>query len=59
VDLSVYNALGQRGATLARGEQPAGREEVTFEADGLSSGLYFIRLDAEGQVLTRKITVVR
>jgi len=45
--------------TLARGEQPAGREEVSFEADGLSSGLYFIRLHAEGQVLMRKITVVR
>ena len=59
VDLAVYNALGQHVMTLAQGEQPAGREEVSFAADGLSSGLYFIRLHAEGQVLTRKITVVR
>jgi len=59
VDLAVYNALGQHVMTLAQGEQPAGRHTVAFDGQGLASGLYFIRLHAEGQVLTRKITVVR
>ncbi len=46
VRLRVYNLLGQVIATLAEGVQPAGRNAVTWNAGGMASGLYFIRLDA-------------
>jgi subtilisin family serine protease len=59
VHLTVYNTLGQRVATLVRGEHGSGRHEISFDAEGFSSGLYFVQLQADGQALTRKLTVVR
>jgi hypothetical protein len=59
VTLRVYDVLGRQVATLASGTQPAGRHTVTLDTDQLSSGVYFGRLEAGGQTLTRKITVVR
>ena len=51
--------LGDLAVCFTPGEQSAGREDVTVDADGLASGVYFLRLHADSQVLTRKITVVR
>jgi hypothetical protein len=59
MQLTVYNTLGQRVATLVRGTQEAGRKEISFNVGRLASGLYFVRLQADGQALTRKLTVVR
>ncbi len=59
VNLSVYNALGQRVATLAHGSMQAGRYDVTFDASGLSSGLYIYRLEAGSFVETRKMMYVK
>jgi len=49
VSLVVYNLIGQRVRTLVNGFQPAGRYETVFDAAGLPGGLYFCRLEAEGQ----------
>ena len=46
VNLSVFNTLGQRVALLVDGKQEAGYHEVTFEGSGLTSGVYFYRLQA-------------
>lgn len=49
VTLKVYNALGQEVSTLIdREEMGYGLESVTFEANQLSSGVYFYRLVAKG-----------
>jgi hypothetical protein len=37
----------------------AGRQERTLDVSGLSSGVYVLRLRSDGQVRTRKLTVVR
>lgn len=42
--LTVYDAIGQRVAVLQEGEVDKGYHEVTFDASGLASGVYFYRL---------------
>jgi M6 family metalloprotease-like protein len=44
VILAVFNTLGQQVAVLHNGEQEAGYHEVQFDASGLSSGVYFYRM---------------
>jgi hypothetical protein len=59
VTLAVYNALGQHVATLFRGEKPAGAYSVKFSGSGLSSGVYFCRLQAGELVQMRKLIIVK
>lgn len=58
-ELAVYDLQGRRVALLARGEQAAGRKEVTFDASQLASGTYLVRLVANGQMRIRRLTVVK
>ncbi len=60
VRLVVYNALGQKVRTLVSGKQDAGEHRVTFNADGLASGIYVYKLTTDnGFVQTRKMILVR
>ncbi len=44
VQLSVYNMLGQKIATLVNGKQKTGVYSVRFDAANLAAGIYFYRL---------------
>jgi plastocyanin len=46
VSLKVYNALGGEVAQLVSGLQEAGEHRISFDGSGLSSGVYFYRLQA-------------
>ena len=59
VTLSVYNALGQRVATLVDGEQEAGLHEAKFDGSALASGVYFYRIQTPGFVRTMRLELVR
>jgi len=59
VSLKVYDVLGKEVATLVSGRQEAGNYAVPFNASGLSSGMYFYRLQAGGFVETRKMMLVK
>lgn len=59
VRLTVYNTLGQEAAVLAEGWETAGNHEVKFDASGLTSGIYFIRLSAEGHTLVQKTILLK
>ncbi|MCH8838853.1 MAG: T9SS type A sorting domain-containing protein, partial [Candidatus Marinimicrobia bacterium] len=59
VRIDLYNLLGQRVATLVNGHVTAGRHEVHFNAQELASGVYFYRLVAPNQVITRKMLVLK
>jgi len=48
VTLKVYDVLGKDVETLVNEEKPAGRYEVKFNANNLTSGVYFYRLSAKG-----------
>lgn len=64
VELAVYDVLGRRVATLARGLRPAGAHEATWDGrdqDGrvLASGVYLVRLTAGDRAATRRVTLLR
>jgi hypothetical protein len=59
VSLKVYDVLGKEVATLVSGRQEAGNYAVPFNASGLSSGVYFYRLQAGSFVETRKMMLVK
>ena len=59
VRVSIYNSLGQHVSTLVNGTRSPGWYNVTFDASGLSSGLYMYRLEANGFVETRKMMFVK
>jgi hypothetical protein len=64
VDLAVYDAAGRRVATLATGVRPAGGHEITWDGTDdagrrVGTGVYFYKLDAAGQAVTRKIAILR
>lgn len=48
VSLKVFNVLGQSVGEIFNGKLAAGSQEVTFDASGLNSGVYFYRLEATG-----------
>ena len=45
VVLTVFNTLGQKVAVLQSGEQEAGLHELRFDGSGLTSGVYFYRIE--------------
>lgn len=59
VSLQVFDLLGQPVATLVDGMLEAGNHVVSFDATGLSSGVYFYRLTAFGATQTRKLILSR
>jgi hypothetical protein len=59
VRLAVYNVLGQEVETLVDEFKEAGRYEATFDATGLSSGVYFYSLSAGQYADTKKLLLVR
>ncbi len=59
VNLAVYDLLGRRVAMLVNEDMSAGSHFVNFDASALSSGVYVYRLEAGGQVLTRKMTLLK
>jgi fibronectin type 3 domain-containing protein len=59
ISITVYNALGQRIATIVEGDHAAGRHEVTWRPRSLASGLYLVRFEHEGGVTTQRMVKVR
>ncbi len=58
VNLSIYNNLGQQVAVLVDGEQPKGRLQVRWEAEGLPAGIYYFRLTTDGcRLITGKLVL--
>ena len=59
VELSVYNAAGKRVATLLDGHAEAGRRSVRWRGVDdagrpVASGVYFFRLELDGETVSRK-----
>jgi len=59
VNLKVYDILGREVATLVNEEKPAGNYEVRFDVMGLTSGIYFYKLNAGVFTQTRKMIFLK
>jgi predicted outer membrane repeat protein len=63
VDLSVYNLIGQKVATLVSERQSAGIHKVEWDASGLANGVYIYRLSARSKarsfVQTKKLVLLK
>ena len=57
--LKVYNLLGQEVATIFEGVQSAGNYSVTFDANGLTGGIYFYQLKAGNFVENKKFILLK
>ena len=57
--LTVYDILGREIAVLVNEVMPAGTHSVTFDAGGLSSGVYLVRLEAGGVTRTRRVSLIK
>jgi hypothetical protein len=55
VEITVYNILGNKIATLVDGMKSAGNHSVSFNASNLSSGIYFYKIVTNEFVQTRKM----
>lgn len=59
VRIEVFDALGRRVRTLVDEVKDPGTYTLKLDADALSSGTYFYRLETGGVVRTHQMTVVR
>lgn len=59
VNLSIFNSVGQKVMELVNGRQLAGYHTVSFDASGLSSGVYLYTLTTPTQSLTKKMTLIK
>jgi hypothetical protein len=59
VDLSIYDVLGQKVATLADGAFSAGRHTVAWSGSGVTPGIYFAALEVDGFRSVRRVVLSR
>jgi photosystem II stability/assembly factor-like uncharacterized protein len=57
--LRVYDVLGREVMVLVNEELKAGSYETTFDATGLSSGVYYYKLETKDFVSTKKLLLLR
>lgn len=60
VKIQVFNMLGQKIATLTDAVKSAGKHNLRWNAEGLSSGIYFYQLNVEGkETLTKQLILMK
>ncbi len=59
VKLIIYDALGRQVRTLVDETKSAGKYQVEFNANNVSSGIYFYRIQTSEFVLTKKLILVK
>lgn len=59
ISLEVYDALGSNIESLFYGRLDAGLHQFTFNASGLTSGIYFVRLVTDNKIFTNKMIYMK
>ena len=59
VSLKIFDISGREVESLVTGHLSLGEHTVTFNASGLSSGVYFARLSSEGRTDVKKLILLK
>ena len=59
VRLGIYNVVGQQVGMLKDEQMTEGDHTVVWNAIDMPSGIYIVQLETSGNVLTRKITLIK
>lgn len=59
VRLAVYDLLGREVARLVNEKKEPGHYEVTFDATGLASGVYFCRIQSGEFIQSRRMVLIK
>ncbi len=59
VRIAVFDIIGREVAVLVDGALSPGRHEVSFDAEGLPSGPYLIRMETPNGIQSRKSLLIR
>lgn len=59
VEVKLYNTLGSEVANLFSGEKTAGSHFIDVDAKGLTSGVYFYKVTAAGNSITKKMILAK
>lgn len=57
LQISVYNAFGQKMTTAVAGNHNAGQHTVRVDASAYSNGLYYVTLQSDEKLVSRKFVV--
>jgi len=59
VTIHIYNLLGRKVETLIDKKEQAGYHQVIWQADDLSSGVYFYKIQAGDYIETKKMVLIK
>mgnify|MGYP003635941358 CR=1 FL=1 len=57
--ITVYDVLGRKVRELVNEIRPAGTNTIEFNATNLANGVYLYRLEANGVVQTKRLTLIK
>lgn len=59
VTIRIFNVLGIHVATIVDEYKPSGSFSVSWKANDLSSGVYYIQMNADGNLITKKMVLLK
>ena len=59
IAISVFNAQGKRVQSQATRTYLAGAHNTTLNLNNLNTGIYFVNFQVDGEVITKKVSVVK
>ena len=59
IDMSIYNVLGQKVATLVSERQQAGQHQVVWDANVYSSGIYYYKINTGDFSEVKKMMLIK
>ncbi len=59
VEISVYNMIGEKIATLVNDYRKAGKYTVEWNAEGFASGVYIYRFETDGFLQSKKFILLK
>src|SRR5205085_1195981 len=59
VNVSVYSDLGIKVAELESGNKESGNHQLEWNAENLNSGVYFLEIKSAGNVVSRKMILIK